>query len=94
MIIALSACSKVENTFVVSDEEKRVTEANLLLCGTATPLRRNGNQLSVGAEINCEGAGRITLRYASGEEYNCIVGYVTPGLVQNFTYRATEKGCA
>ena len=93
-IILLSACSKTENTFIVVDEQRRVAEANLMLCGSERPLRRSGNQLAVSADIECEGDGRITLRYASGEKHDCIVGYVTPGALQSFTYRATQEGCA
>ncbi|WP_427964135.1 hypothetical protein [Altererythrobacter sp.] len=91
--LALFACSKVENTFAIEDEEQAVVEATLLLCGEETPLRRIGGRLSVSKTIDCEGSGRIILRYASGSEQICTVGYVTPGAVQSFTYRATDKGC-
>ena len=93
MLIALSACSRVENSFVVKDEQRSVAAAKLVLCGSETPLRRRGGQLAVSTVIECEGSGHITLSYASGEEYGCPVGYVTPGAVQSFTYRATESGC-
>lgn len=94
MLIVVSACSRVENTFVVADEKKLVTAAELTLCGAEVPLRRSGGQFTVSKAIDCEGSGRIRLRYASGGKYDCIVGYVTPGAVQNFTFRATENGCA
>jgi hypothetical protein len=93
LLLALSACSKVENTFVVEDEESAVLAANLVLCGTETPLQRTGGQLAVSKAIDCEGSGRITLRYASGGQHDCIVGYVTPGAGQSFAYRATANGC-
>lgn len=91
--LALSACSRVENTFVVEDEQQAVVAAKLLLCGAETPLQRSGARLAVSKTIDCEGSGRITLRYASGNEHDCFVSYVTPGAVESFTYRATEKGC-
>ncbi len=92
--IIVSACSSVENTFVVADEQKMVAAAELRLCGAEAPLQRSGGQLTTSKAIDCEGSGRIHMRYASGREYDCIVGYVTPGAVQNFTFRATENGCA
>lgn len=91
--LVLSACSTVENTFVVEDEQKSIVAATLVLCGSVTPLQRRGDRLVVSQSIDCEGSGHIRLRYASGDEHNCPVGYVTPGAEQNFTYRATEIGC-
>jgi hypothetical protein len=92
--IFLSACSRVENSFVVKDEQRAVVAAKLVLCGRETPLIRTGDGFAVSRAIDCEGSGRITLRYASGDEHECIVGYVTSGAMQSFTYRATEEGCA
>ena len=91
--LGLSACSGVQNTFVVEDEQRAVVDAKLVLCGAETPLRRTGERLVARTDIDCEGSGRITLHYASGDEHDCIVGYVTPNAMQSFTYRATEKGC-
>ncbi|MWV27719.1 hypothetical protein GRF63_07355 [Erythrobacter sp. GH3-10] len=91
--LALPACSRVENTFVVEDEQRAVVAANLLLCSEETPLRRSGGRFSVSKAIDCEGSGRIALRYASGSEHDCAIDYVTPGAVQSITFRATEKGC-
>ena len=92
--IVLTACSRVENSFGVEDEQRTVVAAKLVLCGAETPLQRTGERLAVNKAIDCEGSGRIALRYASGDEHDCVVGYVTPGAVQSFTYRATENGCA
>ncbi|ODP38475.1 hypothetical protein BFL28_13960 [Sphingomonas turrisvirgatae] len=88
------SCTRIENTFVVHDEAKLVASATLTLCGDDTPLRRSGDRFGGSRVIDCEGSGSIRLRYASGREYNCIVGYVTPGSVQNFTFRPTRTGCA
>ena len=90
----VSACSTVDNTFVVMDEQKAVSGAKLVLCGSEVPLRQSGDRLSVSKAIDCEGSGYITLRYASGDEHVCVIGYVTPGAAQSFTFRATERGCA
>lgn len=93
-LTALSACTQVENSFVVEDQQRSVETAKLVLCGSETPLRRRGDQLAVSKVVECEGNGRIELQYVAGNEYECIVGYVTPGAVQTFTYRATKNGCA
>ena len=91
--LALSACSKMENTFEVKDEQQAVVAATLILCGEETPLGRDAGRLTVSKTIKCEGSGRIVLRYASGSEKSCTVGYVTPAAKQGFYYRATEKHC-
>lgn len=95
VILALiSACSKVENSFVVIDEAGIVVTASLDLCGSAIPLQRDGDRLIAIKAIACEGSGKIVLRYTSGAEQECTVGYVTPGAAQSFEFRATEEGCA
>jgi hypothetical protein len=83
----------VENSFVVEDQQQAVITAKLLLCGEETPFRRVGGRLAVSKVIDCEGGGHISLRYASGNEHDCPVGFVTPAAKQSFTYRATAKGC-
>lgn len=94
LLLICWSCTRIENTFVVKDEAKLVTSATLTLCGKDTPLRRGGDRFGGGKVIDCEGSGRIRLRYASGQEHDCTVGYVTPGAVQSFTFRATATGCA
>jgi len=93
-ITAITACTQAENGFVVEDQQQRVETATLVLCGSETPLRRKGDQLEVSKVVQCEGEGRIKLRYSSGDEHECVVGYVTPGAVQNFAFNATDNGCA
>lgn len=91
--MALSGCCCVENHFVVQDGQRNVVAATLELCGSETPLQRRANRLAVSYPIDCEGSGHIRLRYASGVEHVCPGGYVTPGVEQNFTYKATDMGC-
>ena len=93
MLFVLSACNRVENSFVVEDRQNIVVEAALVLCGTEMPLRRDGDQFVISKAIDCEGSGHLTLRYSSGDRHDCIVGYVTPGAVQSFRFQATEQGC-
>jgi hypothetical protein len=92
-LLTLVACSAAENTFTVEDEKGAVTAADLVMCGSTTPLQRSDGRLSVSKPIDCEGEGRIRLTYASGHERECPVGYVTPGLEQDFRFRASETEC-
>jgi hypothetical protein len=91
--VALYACTSAENRFVVDDAQTHVVAATLVLCGSETPLQRNGKRLTLSKPITCEGSGYIRLRYTSGDDHVCPVGYVTPGMEQDFTYRTTETGC-
>jgi hypothetical protein len=92
-LFALVACSAVENTFTVEDEKGAVTAAALVLCGSTTHLVRSDGRFSVSKPIDCEGEGHIRLTYASGQERDCLVGYVTPGAKQDFRFRASETEC-
>ena len=93
ILFALAACSAVANTFTVEDEKGAVKAADLVICGSTTPLARSDGSFSVSKPIDCEGEGRIRLTYASGHERECLVGYVTPGAKQDFRFRATEAEC-
>ena len=92
-LLALAACSAVENTFAVEDEAGAVKTATLVLCGSTTTLLRSNGRLSVSRPIDCEGEGRIRLTYASGQQRECLVGYVIPGAKQDFRFRASEADC-
>ncbi|HKC03070.1 MAG TPA: hypothetical protein VKC17_07180 [Sphingomicrobium sp.] len=92
-LLTLAACSRAENTFIVEDEQQSVTAGSLVLCGSTTPLQRLDGRLSVSKRIGCEGHGYIRLTYKSGREWDCPVGYVTPGAKQDFKFRATEADC-
>lgn len=92
-LLALAACSTVENTFTVEDEKGAVKAADLVLCGSTTPLQRSDGRYSISKPIDCEGEGHIRLTYASGHERECLVGYVTPGAKQDFRFRASETEC-
>jgi hypothetical protein len=92
-LLALVGCSAVENTFTVADEKKAVKAADLILCGSTTPLQRLNGRFSVSKPIDCEGSGHIRLTYALGREQTCAVGYVMPGAKQDFRFLATEAEC-
>lgn len=93
VLLALTACARVEDVFVVRDDQKLVEEATLDLCGVEITLARLGEQFVGRKAIDCEGSGQVKLRYTTGKKHECIVGYVTPGAGQHFSFRATKKGC-
>ena len=93
-ITALMACTQAESRLVVEDQQKNRETATLVLCGSETPLQRTGDQLAVCKVVQCEGDGHIERQYSSDDGLECVVGYVMPGAVQNFTIRATDSGCA
>lgn len=93
MLVVVSGCTSVTNSFAVEDDRSEVSQATLLLCGANVPLRRTGELFFINYAIRCEGDGQVALTYTSGEQYNCLVGYVTQGAVQHFRFRATTKGC-
>lgn len=93
VLAILSACSRGENRFVVEDDQSLVIAANIELCDSVVPMDRTGDRFIGSVAINCEGSGHIKLRYASGDEHDCLIGYVTPGIIQSITYQATAQGC-
>jgi hypothetical protein len=93
VMVGLGACARPKNTFVVEDPHQLVTNATLRLCGSETPLVREGNRLSLARSIACEGDGEIELVYASGGAGHCRVGYVTPDAKQAFHFRADQSSC-
>lgn len=92
-VSALVGCSRVESTFTVEDEGGAVAVADLVLCGLETPLKRVDGQFAVSKPIKCEGDAYIRLTYGSGQERECRIGYVTPGIKQDFKFRAGESKC-
>ena len=92
-IVALGACAGPKNTFVVEDPQGLVTGATLRLCGSETPLARQGTRLSLAQSVSCEGDGEIRLINKTGRMSHCIVGYVTPDAKQGFRFRADQSSC-
>ena len=92
-LFALAACSAGENTFTIDDEKGTVAAANLVLCGSTTPLRRVDGRFTLRKSVDCEGSGYIRLTYATGADRDCPIGYVTPGAAQDFRFRASEAAC-
>jgi hypothetical protein len=77
----------------LEDERELVRSAKIELCDSERMMDRQGRYFWATQEITCEGSGLIRLTYRDGSTHDCIVGYVTPGAHQNFTYQATNSGC-
>ena len=93
LMVPMVGCAGPENTFVVEDPHRLVTSATLRLCGSETPLMREGDRLSLARSVGCEGEGEIQLVYASGEAEHCRIGYVTPDAKQGFHFQADQSSC-
>lgn len=89
--LVLTGCSR--NTFEVDDPRGLVHSATLDLCGSKSPLKRNGPSFTTSRWADCEADGTVTLTYHMGPPQQCIVGYVTSGMAQDFHFRAERSSC-
>lgn len=87
----LCSCGLNDNTFEV--EAEGAAAAELTLCDKITDLERVGSKFTTTQEITCEGHGAISVHFLSGPSIDCIVGYVTPGLVQYHRFEVKDKQC-
>lgn len=92
-LLLLAGCSPVRNTFEVDTAASSDAVAILALCGRETPLTRSGQLLKVARPITCEGHGEVQVRLKDGSRASCVVGYVTPGAVQNFHFQLRDGRC-
>ncbi len=89
--LLVTACSGAVNTFEVNVPEP--ASAELQLCGQRTSLERSGENLVATRRISCEGHGAIVVRIPKKPTIKCTVGYVTPGVEQNFRYEVHNGRC-
>jgi hypothetical protein len=90
----LAGCSHaVSNTFLVDAASSPDVVATLAICGKETPLERRGPLLATARPITCEGHGEVRILLADGRISTCPVGYVTPGLKQEFRFRLHDGIC-
>lgn len=91
-LLALAGCSMFgeKNSFTVWDERGVVSSAQLVLCGARSHFERKNGRFTAIRQIDCEGSGYILLTDSDGDQRQCMVGYVTPGAAQEFTYRERE----
>lgn len=90
----LAACSPVEpNTFEVDTSSSPEAAATLVLCGKERPLERRGHVLTLAQPSGCEGEGAVRVQYKDGRTTDCRIGYVTPGMGQEFHYVLHDGVC-
>lgn len=90
-IVGVAACGGAQNTFRVK-VDRNVASAELRLCGKNKHLQRRGDSF-VGAQIvTCEGGGDIMIRSKNSSTI-CILGYVTPGAPQDFSFVVEDGIC-
>ena len=91
LIVGVAACGGAPNTFRVK-ADRNVASAELRLCGKNKHLQRLGDSF-VGAQIvTCEGGGVIVIR-SENRPTTCILGYVTPGAPQDFSFVVEDGIC-
>lgn len=91
LIVGVAACGGAPNTFRVK-ADRDVASAELRLCGKNKHLQRLGDSF-VGAQIvTCEGGGDIMIRSKNSSTI-CILGYVTPGAPQDFSFVVEDGIC-
>ena len=86
-------CSRVDNTFAISDPGGIVASAELQLCGSQLNLSRSDHQLSGKKHVICEGDGEILVHLSDGRETSCRIGYVTPGAERDFSVIVENAQC-
>ncbi len=92
-VLSLISCSRINNEFVVVDQNDVVTLAEVRLCGKHQQLSKFDAEFRGSMPITCEGEGIILLRLADGSETRCHIGYFTPGLEQTFQFTLEGGHC-
>lgn len=93
LLLLITTCSGVPNTFAVDVSEAPGTTASLALCGEHAALKLSGATLRITRPITCEGEGDVRLKLKDGSSVICHVGYVTPGAEQSFRWRVHKGAC-
>lgn len=93
LLCLISGCSRVDNTFAISDPGGNVASAELRLCGSQSELGRSGHQFSGKRRVTCEGSGEILVQLSDGRETSCRIGYVTPRAEQDFSFVVEDAQC-
>jgi hypothetical protein len=91
LVLAVAACG-TRNTFVVEDPKGLVRTATLEICGSQTPLKRDGSKLTLTQRVHCQ-EGEIRLVYQDGGPEHCPIGYIDSVEEQQWHFRADREGC-
>lgn len=89
--LALSACVPAKNSVDIDTSGSPNVSGVVVLCDQETPLTKRGEHLTAAVPITCEGVGEARLRSGDGASATCQIGYVSPGLDQEFSF-ALERG--
>ena len=87
------SCDRVSNTFVIYDPDNVVVTAQVRLCGSTIKLNQDEGVYLGRMVISCEGEGNILLDLSGNRKASCHIGYVTPGIEQNFTFVIEHSRC-
>lgn len=81
IFILLNSCHLSYSEFVITIHSKNINSESILICGKLIPLNLSGNGV-VGRRfsIKCEGSVSINLIMKNGNNTNCKIGYITPGM--------------
>ena len=91
--LGLAACSTSSDSFEVQVADSSATGAVLRLCGSEFPLSQTRDGFRGRRRTSCEGTGEIRVSFTNRQTVSCAVGYVTPGLGQNFEFVVRDGRC-
>ena len=93
-IVLLAGCgSALRDSFMVEDPQGQIVGGELLLCEAVSPLEQVGEDWHANMHVDCEGSGEIRLALADGSQATCEVGYVTPGMLQDWLFHLEDGAC-
>jgi hypothetical protein len=88
---ALAACVPARNAVDIDVSGSPSVSGVVVLCDQEIPLTARGEHLTAAVPITCEGVGEARLSLGDGATATCQIGYVSPGLDQEFSF-ALERG--
>lgn len=91
--VALSACVPAKNSIDIDVTEARGVTGSVMLCDRETPLVVQGTHLRASVPVTCEGVGEVRLRLGNDANATCQIGYVSPGLEQDFLFALRGDEC-
>lgn len=92
-LLNLSACGDISNDFAIQDPENTIASAEIRLCHRHVQMIKSGKEFRGTMPITCEGEGRILVRFVTGHQSICKIGYVTPGAQQGFQFVVAGGKC-
>lgn len=90
---ALAACVPAKNSVDIVTSGSPNASGVVDLCDEETPLTVRGDHLIAAVPITCEEVGEARLRLGNGASATCQIGYVTPGVGQEFYFVLQHGEC-